>query len=95
MLEQCAIPVIKGLGQCLRGPKPLRNEIVNTPDFWSILRRVGQIPDVAGETFDMLKNITEDSFSAVTADNYELVVLALNDYASRGSAGAEIGRAHV
>ena len=68
----------------------MRNEIVNTPDFWSILRRVGQIPELSGETFNMLKDITEDSFSAVTADNYELVVLALNDYANRGSAGAAL-----
>lgn len=90
MLEQCALPILKGLEQCLRGSKPLRNEIVNTPDFWSILRRVGQIPDVANEAFEILKSITADSFSAVTADNYELVVLALNDFASRGSAGASL-----
>ena len=48
------------------------------------------MPESAGSVFDLLVGIMVDSPSAITADNYELAVLALNDFATAGSAGAMI-----
>ena len=46
------------------------------------------MPDSAGSVFDLLVGIMADTPSAITADNYELAVLALNDFATAGSVGA-------
>lgn len=89
-MEKAALPILKGLSLCLRGPRRLRNEIVNTQDFWSTIRAFHSIHEAAGEVFELSQGILEDSPSAITADNYEATVLLLNDFASAGSAGAMI-----
>ena len=87
-MEKSALPVLKGLALCMRGPRPLRNEIANTPDFWATLRSLQSVTDAASSIFDLLVGIMADTPSAVTADNYEFAVMALNDFATAGSAGA-------
>ena len=87
-MQKSALPILKGLAICMRGPRPLRNEIANTPDFWSTLRSLHVIVDAARSVFDLLVGIMADTPSAITADNYEFAVMALNDFATAGSAGA-------
>ncbi|MCJ1417746.1 GDP/GTP exchange factor for ARF [Xylographa parallela] len=88
--EKAALPILKGLTSCMRGPRPLRNEIANTPDFWSIIRGLHTIPAAAGTVFDILMGIMVDKPSAITADNYEFAIEALNGFATAGSAGAVV-----
>ena len=88
--EKCALPIMKGLTLCIRGPRRLRNEIANTPDFWSNMRNLHNHDKAADIVFELLTVIMADNPSAVTADNYESVVLLLNDFASAGSVGAVI-----
>ena len=90
MSEKAALPISKGLTSCMRGPRPLRNEIANTPDFWSIIRGLHAIPAASGTVFEILMAIMLDEPSAITADNYEFAIQALNDFANAGSAGAVV-----
>ena len=89
-MEKAALPILKGLSICLHGTRRLRNEIVNTPDFWSMIRAFHSIREAAGEVFELSLGVLEDSPSAITADNYEATILLLGDFASAGSAGAII-----
>lgn len=89
-MEKSALPIMKGLALCMKGPRPLRNEIANTPDFWSTLRNLHATPDAASSVFDLILGIMADMPSAITADNYEFAVTALNDFATAGSAGAVV-----
>jgi brefeldin A-resistance guanine nucleotide exchange factor 1 len=89
-MEKSALPILNGLLLCMQGPRPLKNEIANTPDFWLILRTLHSIPEAALSVFDLLTRIMGDKPSAITADNYEFTVMALNDIATAGSAGATV-----
>lgn len=82
--------MINGLSLCLNGPAGLRKEVVNTPDFWFVLKELHAVPETAQSVFDLLENIVDGSSSEITADNYEAVVALLNDYATAGSVGAAI-----
>ena len=88
VLSHTAAAVIAGLASCLTEPGPLRNEITNSPDFWSILQRLHQHKQEAGSVFEILSMIASASPPAVTADNYEATVSLANDYAADGSIGA-------
>ena len=89
-LEKAALPILKGLGLCIEKPSPLRNEITNTPDFWSIIRSLHSLPEAAGTAFDIVARVVAGQPPAVTADNYKETVSLLNQYASAGSIGAVI-----
>ena len=94
-LETSALPILKGFGLCLRSPSPLKNEITNTPDFWSTMRNLRNLQEAAPGVFELLESVvTEDgptgASSSVTADNYESTVSLLNDFATAGSIGAVI-----
>ena len=84
------MPILKGLGLCVQEPSPLRNEITNTPDFWSIMRSIHTVPEAAGNAFELVENIGAGQPTAVTADNYKEIVSLLNQYAAAGSIGAVI-----
>ena len=73
---------------CIKDPGPLKNEITNTPDFWSILNNLHKIPDAAPSVFNIIDNIMDAKSPAVTADNYEAIVLLLNSFATSGGIGA-------
>ncbi|KAL8945832.1 MAG: hypothetical protein Q9183_007997, partial [Haloplaca sp. 2 TL-2023] len=87
-LEKSAALVLKGLNICIKESGSLRNEIFNTPDFWSTIERIHAIPAVSPIVFNLLKAIVEDKALAVTADNYEYVVGLLNSFANAGGAAA-------
>lgn len=88
--EQAAMPVLKGLTMCIREPTDLRKQITKTPDFWSILNRLRQVPEAAGRAFDLVATIIRAQPPAVTADNYGSIVSLLHDFAMAGSIGAAI-----
>lgn len=84
------MPVLKGLTLCIREPTDLRKQITKTPDFWSILNRLRQVPEAAGRAFDLVMMIVGVQPPAVTADNYGSIVSLLHEFAMAGSIGAAI-----
>lgn len=88
LLEKAAAPILKGLAVCTKRPSPLRNEITNTPDFWSVLQGLQDNAEVAAMVFDMVEASVASQPSAVTADNYEPTVKLLNSFATAASVGA-------
>jgi golgi-specific brefeldin A-resistance guanine nucleotide exchange factor 1 len=88
ILGHTAPAIIAGLSACLSAPTPLRSEITNSPDFWSILQRLHNHKMEAENVFEILANIAGSEPSAVTADNYEATVSLANDFATMGSVGA-------
>ncbi|KAL8847164.1 MAG: hypothetical protein Q9221_007794 [Calogaya cf. arnoldii] len=87
-LERAAILVLKGLSICIKESGSLRNEILNTPDFWSTIERIHAMPTVSANVFNLLKAVVEDRALAVTADNYEFIIRLLNSFANAGGAAA-------
>ena len=83
-----ALPVLRGLGKCVKASTSLRKEITNSPDFWSILQSLHPVKDVSAPVFKLLEDVTIGSPSAISADNYECAIALLNDYATAGSVGA-------
>jgi len=87
-LGHSALFIVKGLRLCLDGPAGLRCEMVNSPDFWSVLKALQAVADVAQDVFDMVEGVVEGSKAALTADNYGSAVQILGDFATAGSVGA-------
>lgn len=87
-LNQSADSIVKGLNLCLRGPAGLRNEMVNSPDFWFLLQTLHSMPEIAQDVFELLEGVAGASASALTTDNYEPVIALLNESAAAGSVGA-------
>lgn len=90
ILEKAAMMILKGITLCVQDSSPLRNEITNTPDFWSIIRSLQAMPEAAGQAFDLLAKVVSVQPTAVTADNYKDTVSLLNRFAAAGSVGAVI-----
>ena len=88
ILETAENELSLGLAICVQKQSPLKSEMTNTPDFWSILRSLHNRPNVAGRVFDILRSIVEPKPGAVTADNYEMAIALLNNFATAGSIGA-------
>ena len=84
-MKKSAIPILKGLSLCMRQPGPLRNEIANSPDFWSTIRDLHLISEVASSVFGLLESILKGVPSAITADNYGAAVTLLRSFASMGN----------
>lgn len=82
------MPTIQGLSRCLAHPGRLRNEITISPDFWSILQRLHQHPEVAPLVFEVLENIIESSSNIVTGDNYNSAISLANDFITAGHVGS-------
>lgn len=90
ILDKTATTILKGLDKCCEQPSPLRNEITNTPDFWSILKSLKGHSEVASDVFQLIAKAVTSRPSSVTADNYEDTVSLLNSFAAAGSVGAVI-----
>ena len=56
-LHACAISIMAGLKLCLSGPASLRNEIINSPDFWLILEPLNSIPATSTDALALLSEI--------------------------------------
>ncbi|KAF2103590.1 Sec7-domain-containing protein [Rhizodiscina lignyota] len=87
LLEQSAMPLLRGLSDCINGPAPLRSEVATSPDFWSILRSLATAPDASAAVFKIAEDLVTRE-KGVGADNYEAIVTLLNDFATAGSVGA-------
>lgn len=88
LLAKSASPVIKGLSKCVKGASSsLKTEMVNSPDFWVLLRVLLPNSEASAEAFNVMKFITSE-WPYVTSDNYVPVVSLLNDFASAGSVGS-------
>lgn len=89
LLGKSASPVTKGLSKCAKsGSLSLKSEMINSPDFWVLLRTLLPSVEACVEVFEIMEFITSESPSNVTSDNYVPVVLLLNDIASAGSVGS-------
>lgn len=66
----------------------MKHDIINSPDFWAVLRDLHGMPDSAAGVFEVLQGIMEESPSAIQSDNYEAAIYLANDFATAGSAGA-------
>ncbi|KAJ8611703.1 hypothetical protein MRB53_037814 [Persea americana] len=88
LLNQSSSFIIEGLALCLNGPPSLRNEIVNSPDFWDVLKVLHSIPATAQSVFDTIVDIVEGTSPVLNAENFGKTILLLNDFAAAGSVGA-------
>ncbi|KKY23719.1 putative guanine nucleotide exchange factor [Diplodia seriata] len=88
VLKQVAPTLLKGLLDCINGPISLRNELVNSPDFWTLLRTLHTSPEVAADVFQVAESLTLSNPPGICADNYEAAIALLNGFATAGSAGA-------
>jgi brefeldin A-resistance guanine nucleotide exchange factor 1 len=88
LFDKSAPLVLQGLNQCIKEPGPLRNEIMTSPDFWVILRKLTANSKAAPTVFEILEGVAVGSPPTIMADNYESAVKLLNDFASAGSVGA-------
>ena len=73
---------------CIAHPGPLRNEVTDSPDFWSILQKLHLHEEAAPLVFDLLKLTIESNPPIVTAHNYEFVVGLADNFISAGSVGS-------
>ncbi|PWW79256.1 Sec7-domain-containing protein [Tuber magnatum] len=88
LLAKSASPVVRGLSKCVKSASSsLKTEMVNSPDFWVLLRVLLPNADASAEAFSVMELITSES-PYVTSDNYSPVVSLLNDFASAGSVGS-------
>ena len=90
ILEQVADSVLRGLSLCVQHRNSLRNEVINTPDFWLILRNLHAAESAAPTVFAIVESIVSSEPTAVTADNYMAVISLLDNFATAGSVGAAI-----
>lgn len=88
LLDKSALPVVKSLTKCIRGPSALRSEIINSPDLWVVLRALLHNNEAVIGVFSILELIASESLTNVTADNYVAVVSLLNEFAAEASQGA-------
>jgi brefeldin A-resistance guanine nucleotide exchange factor 1 len=88
LFERSAPLVLQGLNLCIKESGPLRNEIMTSPDFWVILRKLAVDSRSAPTVFTILEGVAIGSPPTIMADNYESAVTLLNDFASAGSVGA-------
>ena len=87
ILKQSAPLLLKGISECIAEPPALRCEMANSPDFWSLLRMLHAVPDVSPIIFHIISELTAMP-SAITTNNYEALIVLLNDFATMGSVGA-------
>lgn len=88
LLKQCAQPILKGIHGCVSGPAELKKEMATSPDFWSVLHALQNVPEAAGLAFQIAESIADGPTPAITADNYEPAIALLNGFATAGSVGA-------
>ncbi|KAM0279817.1 hypothetical protein ACHAQH_004368 [Verticillium albo-atrum] len=81
-LAKSSMMLIQGLKFCVAEPGPLRNEVMTSPDFWSIMRALAGRYDSAAVVFDLLERGCTGVPPAIMADNYEAAILLLGDFAS-------------
>lgn len=92
LLESSALPLLRGLSDCVGAPGTLRSEVASSPDFWQILSRLAPVPEASAAVFEVVEELAVDDEykkGGVTADNYQHLVALLSDFATAGQAGAQ------
>ena len=92
VLRQANTYIVKGLLLCLNGPLGLRNEMINSPDFWSVLQGLHAFPETTKPVFDIVNSVVDGPQSGLTTANYEPVVSLLGDVATAGTNSAILER---
>lgn len=87
-IDRTASSVITGLSHIISSADPLKNELANSPDFWSILQRLHRHKDQSQNVFDILEMTVKAEPPIVAADSYESAVSLANDFATAASVGA-------
>ncbi len=88
LIKQCAPLLLKGLSDCINGPSGLRNEMANSPDFWSLLHALLPVTEASADVFRIVEGLITSPRPGITADNYEAAIALLNEFATAGSVGA-------
>jgi brefeldin A-resistance guanine nucleotide exchange factor 1 len=88
LLKQCAQPLLKGLSDCCKGSVGLRSELSSSPDFWAILHQLHDVPEAAGDVFQLVEELTTSPQPSITADNYEPAIALLNKFGTAAQIGA-------
>ncbi|EON60989.1 hypothetical protein W97_00199 [Coniosporium apollinis CBS 100218] len=88
LIKQCAPLLLKGLSDCINGPSGLRNEMANSPDFWSLLHALLPVTEASADVFRIVEELITSPRPGITADNYEAAIALLNEFATAGSVGA-------
>ena len=94
LLKECSQPLLHGLSECCKGPVALRSELAGSPDFWTILSRLCGVPEVAGDVFQLVEDLTTSPQPCITADNYEATIALLNEFATQAQVGAREEQLH-
>lgn len=63
----------------------MKNELANSPDFWTILQRLHRHQDQSQNVFDILEMAVKADPPIIAADNYESAVSLANDFATAAS----------
>lgn len=87
-IDRTAPSVLAGLARSVSSSDSLRNEIANSPDFWSILQRLHRHKDQAQQVFEILEITVKADPPIIAADNYESAISLANDFATAASVGA-------
>lgn len=89
LLKKSSSPIIKGISKCVRSSdSSLKNEMVISPDFWSLLRGLILFKQVPADVFSITEYIVIESPSNISSDNYVALVTLFNDFATAGSVGS-------
>ncbi|KAG6020857.1 hypothetical protein E4U40_005785 [Claviceps sp. LM458 group G5] len=82
VVDQTADVILSGFVVCTDKPSALRNEMMKSPDFWSILRLLAKTRKSSSSVFSILKSSVSGSPPAISADNYEATIGLLGYFAS-------------
>jgi brefeldin A-resistance guanine nucleotide exchange factor 1 len=88
-LEQCALPLTKGISECISASTALRKEMATSPDFWDLLGKLHDQPKVSAAVFSILTDLHKPPQTAITASNYESAIKLLNAFAYAAQVGAK------
>ncbi|KAF2428990.1 hypothetical protein EJ08DRAFT_662157 [Tothia fuscella] len=87
-LQHCALPLTKGISECITASTALRKEMATSPDFWDILTKLHALSEVSPHVFNILSELNKSPQMAITADNYVNTITLLNAFATAASVGA-------
>ncbi|KAG5981365.1 hypothetical protein E4U55_003007 [Claviceps digitariae] len=82
IIGQTSVIISSGFVICTDQPGALRNEMMKSPDFWTILRVLARTPESASSVFGILQSSVSGSPPAISADNYEATIELLGYFAS-------------
>lgn len=88
VMDRTGPSVINGLSRSIAAADSLKNELANSPDFWSILQRLHRHEKQSQNVFGILEMAVKADPPIIAADNFESAVSLANDFATAASVGA-------